>query len=629
MGIVFDIETESLEDPKIIWCLSAQKIVDGEKEDVVSFERPDKEPKALLDYMGRDPFLIGHNLLTFDLPVCRRLIQGFPEPSRVIDTLVLSRLLNYGITGGHSLEAWGSRLGYKKEVLGITFDIYTKELLKRNISDVIINSSLFLHLSRYLKIFSKALETEQELQILCKELNENGFPFDIEKALEVHKELSSLLSSIDEKIKASFPPKARPIREVIPRRTKSGALNKADFRFHRGNDLTIYTGGPFTRFEYEEFNPSSIKQTIERLNDAGWRPTDKTKGHKEAERDKSPDGKRRLQEFRRVGWKVSEENLRTLPETAPEGARSLAQRIMIASRVSDLEEWMALYDAPKGLIRGKFLGIGSWTQRMAHQGPNMANIPVAKRSSKDSEFETFVNDTNDTMRSLWVARRGYRLIGTDADGIQMRIFAHYVNDERLINALVSGDKETETDIHSVHRRALGDVCKSRDAAKTFIYAWLLGAGIAKVAEILECSLEEARIAVNNFIGFYPSLEILKEEKIPQDARRGYFEGLDGRLVLCDNSHKMLAGYLQNGEKVIMSRACIWWNKELKREKIPFTFRNFVHDEWQTEVPDSDPIARYVAEKQARAIANQTNELSLNCPVVAGKAKFGYSWKETH
>src|SRR5690606_7272614 len=136
------------------------------------------------------------------------------------------------------------------------------------------------------------------------------------------------------------------------------------------------------------------------------------------------------------------------------------------------------------------------------------------------EFQSLVNDFNDEMRSLWRARKGHRLVGTDADGLQLRIFAHYVNDEELIDALVRGTKEEESDNHSVHQRKLGDNANSRDAAKTFIYAWLLGAGTGKVAEILECSAREAKESVNNFISSYPGLAELKRTQIPRDAERG-------------------------------------------------------------------------------------------------------------
>jgi DNA polymerase I-like protein with 3'-5' exonuclease and polymerase domains len=211
----------------------------------------------------------------------------------------------------------------------------------------------------------------------------------------------------------------------------------------------------------------------------------------------------------------------------------------------------------------------------------------------------------------------------------MRVFAHYVNDPKMIDAIVKGDKSDGTEIHSLHRRALGElICKSRDVAKTFIYAWLLGAAIPKISEILECSLPDAKKANNGFLELYPGLQELKDKRIPADAHRGYFTGLDGRLVVCPDEHRVLAGYLQNGEKIIMARACLEWHNRLIKEKVPFEFINFVHDEWQTLVPDDDETANYVARCQQEAIENQAQQLGLNLPLAAN-SNFGYSWAETH
>ena len=67
-----------------------------------------------------------------------------------------------------------------------------------------------------------------------------------------------------------------------------------------------------------------------------------------------------------------------------------------------------------------------------------------------------------------------------------------------------------------------------------------------------------------------------------DASRGYFDGLDGRKVQCNSEHLMLAGYLQNGEAVVMKHANVLWQKELKGLGIKYNQVDFVHDEWQTE-----------------------------------------------
>jgi DNA polymerase-1 len=233
----------------------------------------------------------------------------------------------------------------------------------------------------------------------------------------------------------------------------------------------------------------------------------------------------------------------------------------------------------------------------------------------------------DEMRSLWKAPDGGYLVGVDADGIQLRILAHYMNDKDFIAALDKGRKEDGTDAHTLNMLALGPVCSSRDTAKTFIYAFLLGAGIGKVGEILSCSHDDARAAVDSFIAHYPGLRNLKDYRIPADADRGYFIGLDGRLVACDSQHLMLAGYLQNGEAVVMKTANLLWRNKLEEENIPYKQVNFVHDEWQVEVQSLTDATR-AGTLMVQAIVDTGTILKLNCPL-AGNAIIGRNWLETH
>ena len=73
------------------------------------------------------------------------------------------------------------------------------------------------------------------------------------------------------------------------------------------------------------------------------------------------------------GWAVNEDNLSTLPDNAPAGARKLAQWLTLEGRRSSLVEWMGQVQGD-GRIHGTTLHIGAWTQRCAHKNPNTANI---------------------------------------------------------------------------------------------------------------------------------------------------------------------------------------------------------------------------------------------------------------
>ncbi len=98
---------------------------------------------------------------------------------------------------------------------------------------------------------------------------------------------------------------------------------------------------------------------------------------------------------------------------------------------------------------------------------------------------------------------------------------------------------------------------------------------------------------------------------------------------------MLAGYLQNGESIIMKKALTIWHSRLISEKVPFKLVNFVHDEWQTECPRDLSVAEYIANVQADSIRLAGEALQLNCPMAGsilgghGTIAIGNNWLETH
>jgi DNA polymerase-1 len=406
------------------------------------------------------------------------------------------------------------------------------------------------------------------------------------------------------------------LKEVVPKGTKHGTISLSSIpRSLRDRVADLSIDAPFSCFEWEEFNPGSVKQIVERLNEAGWEPTEKTKTGK--------------------SFKISERNLASLPESAPRAARKLVQRLFLASRCRRLDEWLsAVRDGPEGSrIHGRFNHIGCWTHRMSHTNPNMANVPSEKSVKYGSEeMREMAASLSKEMRELWIASPGKVLVGCDAEGIQLRIFAHYVNDPEFTTALVSGNTEDGTDAHSLNAKVLGPGVQ-RSQAKTFIYAFLLGVGLAKTSQIFNCSVGEAKDRVERFVRRYPGLQRIREDLIPRDVARGYFDGFDQRKVMIDEAKRtgnvlgnVLGAYLQNGEACIMKHANILWRKELNDKGIWFRQVNFVHDEWQTETKEAE--AEMVGRVQSASIASIGHYFELNCPM-AGSFKIGRNWFETH
>jgi DNA polymerase-1 len=653
LKIVFDIEANAIENPTKIWVIVCRDVDTGKS---YVFRNPvtDEESRSAFDSFSRDVSLwIGHNILGYDLIHIERLLGLVllkQDCSNVVDTLVISKLVNYSRPGGHSIEQYGEEFGYPK-IKFSDFSKYSEEMEEYCGRDVEICERVYRKYKRIIDDpqWAPSIQLEQQFQLVVNRLHTTGFGFNVDKASRLLVKVEKELSELDEKIKEQFPPKLKLVREVTPKETKHGTISLSSIplaiRKAEGGDLSAYQpDAPFSFCAWSEFNPSSHKQLIEVLTEAGWSPVDKTKTHIETERelnrlryqkgDRSQVDTRTqelyndLERLKKYGWKINEENLSTLPPSAPSSAKSLAKRIMLESRRRTLTEWLGLV-RDDGRIHGKFYGIGAWTHRMAHQNPNTANIPTGAKLFGDE------------MRSLWCAPSRKRLlVGVDAEGIQLRIFAHYINDPEFTEALVKGDKRDKTDPHSLNQRILGDVCHSRQAAKRCIYALLLGAGISKIAEILECSEPEAKEALDRLLLRYEGWQTLKREVLPKDGERGWFYGLDGRKVRIPGDtpgarkHLAMSGYLQNGEAIVMKKACLKWESKLKEYDACLV--DFVHDEWQTECPNNMTVALEIAKMQADSLREVGEELNLNCPLAGSywnedlkDYTIGTNWKVTH
>ena len=226
---------------------------------------------------------------------------------------------------------------------------------------------------------------------------------------------------------------------------------------------------------------------------------------------------------------------------------------------------------------------------------------------------------------MWGVPTGMRQVGTDADGIQLRILAHEMKSEMYRDAILKGNKDDGTDIHNINREALGLPHVTRDMAKTFIYAFLLGAGDDMISSILQCTTAKAKQAVERFTHSIDGLSWLKNTHIPElwKANKG-FTAIDGRLVKAPSQHHMLAGMLQSGEAIVMKRALVQSMPLIRR--LGGQLLTFVHDEYQHQCKPS--VADQVGRIARDAIVEAGEYYGLFCPL-AGQSNIGMNWKETH
>ena len=650
--VVSDIETNGLEGSDKLWLCGGKDLTTGE---IHKFENCHEDPvakAAAIKWYESADLIIGHNFIQFDAVMLNKLLKPrLIDPKKVIDTLIVSRLVDYdidipkGAKSPHSLQAWGMRMGKHKGDYH-DFSQFTDEMVEYWYQDIEVTSALYDKFSDTIwnPDWSLALRTEHNLQIELVRTQYYGFYFDKVKAEFLLNSVQQKMKTLEDQFQIDFPPKMEEVNRIQYRLKKDGTematVTKAKERYA----MTTLDGDELVCHDWIEFKPGSSRDRIDVLWDAGWTPVDRTKtaiafsrlkvgdpyGKKVKSMDKAFYNEKKA-DLDRYGFTVSEANLSTLPEDAPTGAKALAQWLTLEGRRSSLVEWINQV-GDDNRIHGRIQHIGAWTGRCAHKDPNTANISSPFHGDAKTAVDEVKKQYDVHLRACWTVPSGSWLVGTDADGIQLRVLADYLwrhfDADQYAQAIMTGKKEDETDIHNLNKNALAVPHGTRDMAKTFIYAWLLGAGVAKTAQILKVNQKEAQDARTRFEMSIDGLYNLKNRLIPYVAEQGYFTGYDGRKVVVPNQHKTLAGILQNGESCLMKHTLLRWHDVARKEGINFKMVGFIHDEYQVEVIGTKEEAERLGQIQAQCMLDVGQELGFKIPT-PGSYDIGKNWAETH
>ena len=287
--VAMDIETDAI-DATRIWVICAEEINTGQKLEFCNPSTIKEERDRFVDYCRTVDQFIFHNGIGFDVPIINKLLgQTIPLDS-VLDTLVVSRLFDYSIQGGHSLRAWGRRLGdYKLDFKD--FSKLTQEMIDYCHKDVTVTVKLFEKLKYVIlsEDWQESLRCEHDIQILCEKMKDNGFYFNKQKAEEILDEIHQRMAYLENTFQEDFPPKLEEVNRIKYRRKADGSLytsvSKAQHHYAKTEVVYGDDGAELVCYDFIDFNPASPKMRIDRLWDAGWKPIEKTKGHAEYERE--------------------------------------------------------------------------------------------------------------------------------------------------------------------------------------------------------------------------------------------------------------------------------------------------------------------------------------------------------
>lgn len=618
----FDIETDGLLDTvQKVWCCVIKDHTTGDR-----WVWNINDSNSFIDKLNEYDVLIGHNCIAYDFPVLRKL-YGWEYAGTKIDTLIMSRTQRPSRkapkgceAGPHSVEAWGIRLGHPK-VENNVWSEYSNNILTRCKEDVEIQYKIYSALLEEGRGegWEKAHRLNNKLFDLLQRQEEYGWIIDRILLDRNIYNLHRWIIRIDKAVTNYLPLIVEPLE--VKKGGEYAYVKRpflADGNYSRavisyfGNIPIGFVNGPYCRVNIRPIDLDSTIELKEFLLNLGWEPE---------EWNLDDQGNKRSPKFSKDD-----------PFNGIQGSlgRLIARRIQCKQRLGILEGWKSLI-RPDGRISCKVGGIAS-TGRLRHK--DVVNVP----SPHSKAF--FARQ----MRQVFKAKDGWRLCGVDSKGNQVRQLAARMGDDEFTQAVLYGNAEDGTDLHSLNQRRSG--APSRSKAKNFFYGFIFGAGARKIATTIGISIKEAKHLIETYLNELPKLRRLIENLTNQWRKtakcyfnkqwnkwvyeNGYIIGLDGRPVFVDSEHKILCYTLQSDEAIQMGAAYVKFHYDMDKagyvQHKDWGMLIWMHDEFQFETRPE--IAQHACEIACNAIKWAGEFYKIKCPH-DGDYKIGSNWSETH
>lgn len=604
-----DLETELIPaigpiGIKKIWMMCASRM---DSDEVYSFIGHEEIRQFFNNLKGEEIYFVGHSATSFDAPISARICMGAANISNTVDTLVLSYLYDPGMLGGHSLYAWGERLKDPKGDFN-DFSGYSHEMDRYCQQDVRLGKKIFKALvTRMLRMgFSElSCEIEHHIREVVDEQQNNGWYFDIPGAQSLVSQLRSEQSNLEGPIRSLFPPRLQPENTYNRRKKKDGSEFESYLRHLRefpkveNND-----DGTYTTYDWEEFNIGSPAQRTSRLLGLGYQPTSFTP---------------KTQKGGGGNPKVDEESLLAFAEESGlKEVTAIAEWLVLQGRSTMVEGWLNNVNYDDHCMHGKVLTCGATTRRMTHFGPNCANIPKANPKVKYGK----------ECRQLWQCRPGRKQVGADASGLELRMFAQYLNDPEATKLYTEGDP------HMYNTNLLGLPAEARGStSKTMIFGLLYGAQDKKLGRILQPTLTDKAAAIlgskarDQLQSGIPGMKrLVAEVQDEYNHTGGLLKTIDGGYVRAPSLHAAINYKLQSAGAILMKKADILFRNSVKKQGLDSMQTGNIHDEIQNDTAEKDTDE--VGKACVRAMTDAGEELGFHVPIT-GTYSIGSNWSNTH
>jgi len=611
MRLVFDIETDGLDATKI-WCLVIKDIDTGR---IMKYtdesDKYDGNIRMGLSLLQHAKLLIAHNGIGFDALIIKKLYDiDLYDGDRFFDTWIASQVLNYRRPHKHGLAGWGEHLKYHKGDYD-DWSQFSEKMMEYCVRDVNLNAAIYNQLTIELNVMAKrnpkirrGLRNEMATAKFDAYCRYYGWSFDKDKALNLLDKIKSRMNEIEKIIEPKLPAVTRLIdkQPKTPKYTKKGYYTAATARM-----LSEYIGvevkpedtfrwpinEPFQRKITKPANLGNLEQVKEYLYSIGWEPDDW-----------------KMERLGREFIKKTPKLTKTSLDKLGWDGSAIHHWTTLRSRRGVVEGWIE--NLKNNRLHGNLWVVGTPTFRCRHEV--IANLPAVTA------------ELGKELRELLTAEPGRKIVGADSSGNQFRSLAHYAKDDNLTNQIMSGD---------IHQYNADIIDTDRRTAKTWIYAFLFGAGATKLGKVLTGvgNIKRGKQSIEAYGNAIPGLKDLKDKLVSMwnvtdchsSSLEGYIPGLDGRKVYTPQDYQTLNYLLQSCEAITTKAAVAYQMRKIKEENLDAQPRLYYHDEVAWSAADKD--ANRVLEILIESFAEGPKEMGVD--IMAGEGTIGNNYAEVH
>ncbi|MBW1902527.1 MAG: DNA polymerase I [Deltaproteobacteria bacterium] len=301
----------------------------------------------------------------------------------------------------------------------------------------------------------------------------------------------------------------------------------------------------------------------------------------------------------------------------------LRYRTLSKLKSTYLDALVKMVNPATGRVHTSYNQTVAATGRLSSSNPNLQNIPIRGEEGRE-------------IRKGFVAQDGHYLVSADYSQVELRVFAHYSNDEAFMEAFkLDEDIHTRTAAEILDVNVLLVTPDMRRVAKAVNFGIIYGMGPKKLSEALDLDLKTAKNYISAYYKRYKGVAKYKEEMIQNARRDGFVTTLFNRrrylpdihhgnqMIRAEAERMAVNTPIQGTAADLIKKAMIHIHNRLIREDFQTKMLLQVHDELVFEVPEKelDVTVSMVREEMEGVYA-------LRVPLKVDIKK-GRNWDEAH